>query len=63
MNKVIEVQGKADVPVGVFLSGGLDSSLISSIMQSQSDIPINTFTQNKNIKYLFIYLLCLSKNK
>jgi asparagine synthase (glutamine-hydrolysing) len=44
MNKVIEEQGKADVPVGVFLSGGLDSSLISAIMQSQSDIPINTFT-------------------
>ncbi len=44
MNKVIEGQGKADVPVGVFLSGGLDSSLISSIMQSQSEIPINTFT-------------------
>ena len=44
MNKVIKDQSEADVPVGVFLSGGLDSSLISSIMQSQSALPINTFT-------------------
>jgi len=33
----------ADVPVGTFLSGGYDSSLITAIAQSQSSSPIKTF--------------------
>jgi asparagine synthase (glutamine-hydrolysing) len=34
----------ADVEIGSFLSGGLDSSLITSIAQKQMDKPINTFS-------------------
>ena len=34
----------SDVPIGSFLSGGFDSTLITAIMQEQSLKPINTFS-------------------
>lgn len=34
----------SDIEVGSFLSGGVDSSLVSAIMQEQSSQPIKTFT-------------------
>lgn len=40
----IEYQSLADVPVGAFLSGGVDSSLIAALMQQRSGRPIKTFT-------------------
>lgn len=44
LNRVIRRQMIADVPVGAFLSGGLDSSLITALMRKINNGVINTYT-------------------
>ena len=44
LTTAIDLQTKADVPLGAFLSGGVDSSTILALMQARSLQAIKTFT-------------------
>jgi asparagine synthase (glutamine-hydrolysing) len=44
LTQSVKRQMISDVPIGALLSGGIDSSLITSIMQSVSKTPIRTYT-------------------
>jgi len=44
MIDAVRLQLRSDVPVGAYLSGGLDSSIITSLIHHFTDVPLRTFS-------------------
>jgi asparagine synthase (glutamine-hydrolysing) len=50
LSSAVKYRQVSDVPVGAFLSGGTDSSLICALFQEQNQNPVKTFTIGFDVK-------------
>jgi asparagine synthase (glutamine-hydrolysing) len=44
IREAVRIRLRSDVPVGVFLSGGMDSSVVTALMAEESSQPVRTFS-------------------
>lgn len=44
LRDAVKIRMLADVPVGVFLSGGIDSSVVAALMQAEGPRPVRSFS-------------------
>ena len=44
MTEAVRIRLRSDVPLGAFLSGGMDSAAVLALMAKQSSRPVKTFT-------------------